>query len=305
MKCLRTAFTLIELLVVIAIIAILAAILFPVFAQAKVAAKKANDIANQKQIMTGTQIYLSDYDDRYPLAFPVFEDTFESFAYIYVPTDWDTFETPERQAAFAAAFPNNVMPYLKSTEIFKAPGGTRYPHPEAGASYDASPNKNLPQMGFNYNSTLQGYSSTAINNPAKLRFLTSAYGKHNFVGLFRPAPRLVCFGPGPCQYSPATEPCSEAFELPNGGVSQLNDPMETSMWVYGRGVNAVFADGHVAFQKVAQGATNRSDFRTDFWARYKANGVPRWSEWQDPMGCHTLLFRPDFDFENFGTPVRL
>ena len=46
----RTAFTLIELLVVIAIIAILAAILFPVFAQAKLAAKKTASLSNIKQL---------------------------------------------------------------------------------------------------------------------------------------------------------------------------------------------------------------------------------------------------------------
>ncbi|ARU41889.1 hypothetical protein CCB80_12350 [Armatimonadetes bacterium Uphvl-Ar1] len=62
----RKAFTLIELLVVIAIIAILAAILFPVFAQAKVAAKKTVAISNQKQISTSMLLYIGDYDDQYP-----------------------------------------------------------------------------------------------------------------------------------------------------------------------------------------------------------------------------------------------
>ncbi len=62
----KKAFTLIELLVVIAIIAILAAILFPVFAQAKVAAKKTAGLSNVKQISTGIQIYLGDYDDVFP-----------------------------------------------------------------------------------------------------------------------------------------------------------------------------------------------------------------------------------------------
>lgn len=64
----KKAFTLIELLVVIAIIAILAAILFPVFAQAKAAAKKSADLSNMKQIGTGIAIYLGDYDDVYPPA---------------------------------------------------------------------------------------------------------------------------------------------------------------------------------------------------------------------------------------------
>jgi prepilin-type N-terminal cleavage/methylation domain-containing protein len=62
----KRAFTLIELLVVIAIIAILAAILFPVFAQAKTAAKKTTAISNQKQISVGFILYLNDNDDTYP-----------------------------------------------------------------------------------------------------------------------------------------------------------------------------------------------------------------------------------------------
>jgi prepilin-type N-terminal cleavage/methylation domain-containing protein len=59
----RKAFTLIELLVVIAIIAILAAILFPVFAQAKAAAKKTAAISNAKQIGLGEIMYRNDVDD--------------------------------------------------------------------------------------------------------------------------------------------------------------------------------------------------------------------------------------------------
>jgi len=59
----RKAFTLIELLVVIAIIAILAAILFPVFAQAKVAAKNASSLSNVKQTMLAELMYQNDYDD--------------------------------------------------------------------------------------------------------------------------------------------------------------------------------------------------------------------------------------------------
>lgn len=62
----QRAFTLIELLVVIAIIAILAAILFPVFAQARESARGATCISNQKQIGTALMMYTQDYDETYP-----------------------------------------------------------------------------------------------------------------------------------------------------------------------------------------------------------------------------------------------
>jgi prepilin-type N-terminal cleavage/methylation domain-containing protein len=59
----KKAFTLIELLVVIAIIAILAAILFPVFAQAKASAKKISSVSNLKQIGLAEMMYANEYDD--------------------------------------------------------------------------------------------------------------------------------------------------------------------------------------------------------------------------------------------------
>ncbi|MDR3689642.1 MAG: prepilin-type N-terminal cleavage/methylation domain-containing protein [Fimbriimonas sp.] len=65
----RKAFTLIELLVVIAIIAILAAILFPVFAQAKLAAKKTSALSGVKQLGLGVMMYIQDSDDLFPVAF--------------------------------------------------------------------------------------------------------------------------------------------------------------------------------------------------------------------------------------------
>jgi prepilin-type N-terminal cleavage/methylation domain-containing protein/prepilin-type processing-associated H-X9-DG protein len=62
------AFTLIELLVVIAIIAILAAILFPVFAQAREKARSAACLSNSKQIATAIALYVQDYDETFPFS---------------------------------------------------------------------------------------------------------------------------------------------------------------------------------------------------------------------------------------------
>src|SRR5438552_168998 len=62
----RRGFTLIELLVVIAIIAILAAILFPVFARAREAARKISCLSNVKQLGTASVMYHTDYDGAYP-----------------------------------------------------------------------------------------------------------------------------------------------------------------------------------------------------------------------------------------------
>jgi prepilin-type N-terminal cleavage/methylation domain-containing protein len=100
MKTQRRAFTLIELLVVIAIIAILAAILFPVFAQAKVAAKKASDISNLKQVGTASFIYTADSDDLLPTV-PVYNAETETYV-------------------LAA----RLNPYTKNRQIWKNPAST-------------------------------------------------------------------------------------------------------------------------------------------------------------------------------------
>jgi prepilin-type N-terminal cleavage/methylation domain-containing protein/prepilin-type processing-associated H-X9-DG protein len=71
----RRAFTLIELLVVIAIIAILAAILFPVFAQAREKARQSTCLSNLKQIGLAMMMYVQDYDETFPFAQTSFADT--------------------------------------------------------------------------------------------------------------------------------------------------------------------------------------------------------------------------------------
>lgn len=100
------AFTLIELLVVIAIIAILAAILFPVFAQAKAAAKRSSELSNIKQLQLGSLIYSNDFDD-------VFVTTS-----VYYPGagGWG-----DQSRANECYWAPKLSPYIKNTDIYRSP----------------------------------------------------------------------------------------------------------------------------------------------------------------------------------------
>jgi prepilin-type N-terminal cleavage/methylation domain-containing protein len=126
----KKAFTLIELLVVIAIIAILAAILFPVFAQAKLAAKKATSISNQKQMGLSILMYANDYDDMYPRRDGCTIN--DSFNPVYdnqpAGTNLYPFCNGSYGTAGAYAFRDNhyswgkwVQPYVKNTALFFHP----------------------------------------------------------------------------------------------------------------------------------------------------------------------------------------
>ncbi len=105
----RSAFTLIELLVVIAIIAILAAILFPVFAQAKLAAKKTVDLSNMKQMGLGIIMYAGDYDDTTP-----------QVSYEFKALALGNPINPKGK--YQVHFTYLLYPYIKSYPIFIAPG---------------------------------------------------------------------------------------------------------------------------------------------------------------------------------------
>ncbi len=103
------AFTLIELLVVIAIIAILAAILFPVFAQAKAAAKNITVVSNMKQISTAMTLYTADYDDKYSMA-----GTMNGNG-----ASWGTGAcTP---AFGCPGWDTVIFPYMKNLQLFESP----------------------------------------------------------------------------------------------------------------------------------------------------------------------------------------
>src|SRR6266852_4197702 len=102
----RNGFTLIELLVVIAIIAILAAILFPVFAQARAKARQTVCLSNVKQIGLGMMMYTQDYDETYTV------------------DAWDGWN--KAAGSYAACSRDNpviraeskINPYIKNSQIF-------------------------------------------------------------------------------------------------------------------------------------------------------------------------------------------
>jgi prepilin-type N-terminal cleavage/methylation domain-containing protein len=98
-------FTLIELLVVIAIIAILAAILFPVFARAREAARKASCTSNLKQITTAFLMYSQDYDETLP---PWTANAGAN------PANCGGSQMPGGQFALTYMYPNLVGPYVKN-----------------------------------------------------------------------------------------------------------------------------------------------------------------------------------------------
>jgi len=101
-KSVRKAFTLIELLVVIAIIAILAAILFPVFAQAKESARQTACLSNERQIGMASTMYATDHDDKYP-AWAATSPPINGGNTSYIPPDMQ------------------IMPYVRSDRIWHCP----------------------------------------------------------------------------------------------------------------------------------------------------------------------------------------
>lgn len=185
----QKAFTLIELLVVIAIIAILAAILFPVFAQAKVAAKKATSVSDAKQWGLSIAIYENDADDMFP-----------------VWTYNGTFDVDKGDRSLY----NVIGPYVKSHDMTKTANSpfsilqreedASFPDPlkKVGASVQLQQDYNLGWLtdyGINYQ-VMTGFSVKAgvwmenpqstsyIAKPAEtLQVLTGIFGRNASGGL--------------------------------------------------------------------------------------------------------------------------
>lgn len=144
------AFTLIELLVVIAIIAILAAILFPVFANAKEAAKKTSCLSNTKQVAVGVMLYAGDNDDMiFPFQYVHTENTVPYYRFWFADLNFMTGKFDMANGM--------ISPYLKNGQIVDCPSSANMP---SGGS-------NMP-LAFAANSNLffgsSGMTTTGYSN---------------------------------------------------------------------------------------------------------------------------------------------
>jgi len=189
----RRGFTLIELLVVIAIIAILAAILFPVFAQAREAARKTSCLSNTKQLGLGVMMYAQDYDEMYPC------------------NSWDTpFIPTADNDARSLVYPSatqwmwRIMPYVKNRQILVCPSD-----PAAGKS------------GWRGYWVPTGTPSCAdawgVPTP-------TSYGHNQHIFGYGGAPAEGVCGPGPCCFGPP--PDWAAYYQPTG-MAKLPSPAST------------------------------------------------------------------------------
>src|SRR5262245_34755126 len=157
MKRHNRGFTLIELLVVIAIIAILAAILFPVFAQARESARQTTCLNNCKQIGVAVAMYTADYDEKFPV------------------------QRLDGMRIMAAGgkeitYYDSLMPYIKNAQVWVDPSG--------------QDDKKPPTMGYHMNGnliTLLGLSEAAVAAPASCLLMREfGSGHHAPVSYLRP-----------------------------------------------------------------------------------------------------------------------
>lgn len=165
----ETGFTLIELLVVIAIIAILAAILFPVFAQAREKARQTSCLSNLKQISIGLMMYTQDYDETLAgnqLTAPNNEWGDAGFATVTSIGFLDKDPTK-----VGRNWSRDVQPYIKNFDVYSCPNAQPRSAWSAGSSYAET----TDPAGRNVSYLLNGIASTkalaAIPAPADIIYL--------------------------------------------------------------------------------------------------------------------------------------
>jgi prepilin-type N-terminal cleavage/methylation domain-containing protein/prepilin-type processing-associated H-X9-DG protein len=258
------AFTLIELLVVIAIIAILAAILFPVFAQAKAAAKSTQELSNVKQLQLATLMYTNDYDDNYPWALDnAWQHTWVSCIEPYIKS-YPLFNSP---------FDSNTTPLITWAGVAVSFGANGYITNWAGGNGPSNPaivhglfcanaqplNEGNPTPGADW-TNIDSVVATSVTNPAatiafapKYQADERAYGAGDGNNTTFCGATFMSFysdaGIAADGFNQSWDWCGFT-EMPNGGIATPGTkyPLTRSGAVsLGRSVNNVnfaFADGH-------------------------------------------------------------
>jgi prepilin-type N-terminal cleavage/methylation domain-containing protein/prepilin-type processing-associated H-X9-DG protein len=268
----RRGFTLIELLVVIAIIAILAAILFPVFAQAREAARKTTCISNLKQSSLAILMYTQDYDEVLPwaaynpagLPLIMWYDLVEPYIKVGAGGVMDPTFGPvgRRQVSF------HICPTFRNNEIPIASGG---PTPVAFPAGQLD-----PAMGYVTNGNLMPMNHTALPGvffPGPISSLASIQGPASVV--------LLAHGRG-VRPAVAGDDVTSACTGGEAGFPALPNPAITSASVYcaarhrhsGGSVYAL-ADGHAKWFK-GPGAWN---LRSDNGVAYRKSLSPNAAAW--------------------------
>ncbi len=160
----RRGFTLIELLVVIAIIAILAAILFPVFAQARAAARQAACLSNQKQIGNAVMLYTQDYDEVLPGNTPGQAACGSGGG--DAATSLGFMQPPNGSAQLRNIVPRDLQPYLKNVKVFRCPQSR--PRTGSPTYADTVTSPNGGSSSYLFNGVVGMRSLAVIPEPANL-----------------------------------------------------------------------------------------------------------------------------------------
>jgi len=270
----RRAFTLIELLVVIAIIAILAAILFPVFAQAKAAAKKTVTLSNVKQIGLALYLYTNDYDDNVGDT-PVNNEQTQTYVLAarmapYTKSNgvWANAQSPYKQGAAmhglvdaAIAFSFYSAPVLAPQDPCVGVGTSKY-FAFAGIYYDMSGNTSnyyndiYPPVDLTLNGNMFGYKQNGCPTDYQGNF------DFNSQGYSHPGPNITTGVQGDGQNGTGMPPPSFTsvakavflVDAPSDNAYMLGDTEGPEFWgpdyqgITNNGANALFFDSHAKFE---------------------------------------------------------